>query len=219
MKKVLLAIAFVFTVTAAAWAAEPEFSADMNMRTAGQTIQSKVYYSQKKMRYEMPMGISITRMDENVTYILLPSQKIYMKQSIDPTTMAQVGAVSHGEVERVSMGKESVNGRSAEKFRIRYSEKGGDTNVYQWQDETSFPVKIEALDGSWSVEYSNVQSGHQPDSLFEVPSDYKSFETPSMPGMEGLTGQGMQGIDMESLQKMMEQMKGDSGSDNGDQNQ
>jgi hypothetical protein len=223
MRKSLLVLVSVF-LAAPVLAAEPEFSADMNMTAAGQDIQSKVYYSQKKVRFDMLQAVSITRLDENVTYILLPSQKTYMRQQIDPESMAKVGAVSGGETERVSMGKEKVNGIDTEKFKVSYSGKQGAVSAYQWLTKDQFPVKVEAIDGSWSVVYSNLVPGPQPASLFEVPADYEQFQMPALGGVQGLLSgaggsvpnmggmTGAQGIDMDSLEKMADQLKDQMGS-------
>ena len=44
-------------------------------------------------------------------------------------------------------------------------------------------VKTIAENGSWQVEYKNINIGTQPDSLFEVPSDYSKFSLPSVQDM------------------------------------
>jgi hypothetical protein len=49
--------------------------------------------------------------------------------------------------------------------------------------DIKFPVKMAAVDGSWTMEYKNINMGTQPDSLFELPSGYKKMTMPSMPGM------------------------------------
>ena len=48
------------------------------------------------------------------------------------------------------------------------------------------PVKTAAADGSWTVEYKNIDRGSQADSLFEVPA---GFQKTAMPGM-GAGGMG-----------------------------
>jgi hypothetical protein len=49
---------------------------------------------------------------------------------------------------------------------------------------------MEAVDGSWSVEYKNVSLGPQPDSLFEVPEGFQKATMPSFG-----SGSGMPSLD------------------------
>jgi hypothetical protein len=222
MRQSLLVLLSVF-LAAPVLAAEPEFSADMKMTAGDQNIESKVYYSKKKARFDMPMAVSITRMDEGATYVLLPKEKTYMRQPLDAETTAKIGAVGGGETERVLLRKEKINGIDTEKFKVTYSGKQGEMSVYQWLDKDQFPVRVEALDKSWSVEYSNLVPGPQPDSLFELPADYKAFQVPSLGDLQGMLGRGgasqggsippppgggsLESVDMESLKKMAEQLK------------
>ena len=51
------------------------------------------------------------------------------------------------------------------------------------------PVKTAALDNSWEMEFKNIRTGSQPESLFEVPAGYKKLST-GMPSMQDI----MQGL-------------------------
>jgi hypothetical protein len=50
----------------------------------------------------------------------------------------------------------------------------------------NIPIKTAAEDGSWSMEYKNIQAGKQPDSLFEVPEGFTkfSYNAPSLSNMK-----------------------------------
>jgi hypothetical protein len=169
-----------------AQAASPEFSADMVSRSGSQTVNGKIYVGQDKIRTEMPEAIMIVRLDLNVTWMIMPAEKMYMEQPINrqalPKTTKEVG----GEVERVSLGKEEVDGKPTEKFKVTYTEGTKRVVMYQWVTEDSgFPIKMEAEDGSWSQEYKNLSLGAQPASLFEPPEGFEKTSMPSgMPSME-----------------------------------
>jgi hypothetical protein len=94
-----------------------------------------------------------------------------------------VAAQFDDEIERVAMGTEDVDGQPAEKFKVTYLEKGKNVSVYQWLRGGQIPVKVEAVDGSWGVEYKNLQAGPQSAELFEVPADYQKFSMPSLGDM------------------------------------
>ena len=166
---------------ASAIAAEQrEFSADVVTQAGGQTVSGRMYISKDKMRYEMPQAVTITRLDRQVSYVLMPAEKMVMEHPLDRLAAAKTGIKSESEIERVLMGKEILDGRSTDKFRVTYKDPRGSTTVFQWLDANGIPAKVEAPDGSWSVEYKNVNAGSQPDSLFEVPAGYQTFTMPSM---------------------------------------
>ena len=55
--------------------------------------------------------------------------------------------------------------------------------AYQWIKDGQIPVKVEAVDGSYSMEYKNISTGAQPAELFEVPADYEKMSMPSLGDM------------------------------------
>lgn len=169
----------------------PEFSADMVSRSGNQTMSGKIYAAQDKMRTEMPEAIIITRLDQNVSWVIMPQEQMYMEQPIDRNTLPKTSKEVAGELERVSLGKEDVDGQPAEKFKVTYTQAGARVVMYQWLLDSGFPVKMEDEDGSWGVEYKNVSLGPQPDSLFEPPAGFQKMFMPSasgsgMPSMEDM---------------------------------
>lgn len=175
----ILQMAFVFTAGVAYTASVQEFSADMVMDNAGQSFQGKLYVSGGKMRLEMVQAVTITRRDKNVSWVLMPTEGMYMEQSIDPKAFASSSEDLPGQIERQSLGTEDVSGQPAEKFLIRYDQGRGEESLYQWIGRDAFPLKAAAVDGSWSMEYRNIRSGTQPESLFEIPEGYQKFEMPN----------------------------------------
>lgn len=204
LRKVLQVMGVLGIGLTTAFAAEQQYSADMVTQVEGQTLSGKVYVSGGKMRYELPEAVTITRLDRQLSYVLMPAEKTYLEQAIDPAAAAKAGLETSGEFERVNLGKESVNGQDTDKFKVTYSESGGKVVVFQWQNSQDFPVKIASEDGKWSVEYSNIKPGAPSEDLFEVPSDYQKFAIPSMPGMNPGAAAESGSMDME---KMIEQAK------------
>ena len=190
MKKGLkvLSVVCVSVFFAAIQAGAQEFSADMVSRTGKETTNAKIYVAKDKVRMEMPESVMIIRRDKNVTWMLMPTDKMYMENPVDMSSAPKVARDFEGETERVAMGTDTVDGAPAEKFKVTYIEKGKSVSVYQWL-RGQFPVKVEALDGTWGTEYKNLETGPQPADLFEPPADYEKF---SMPGlgdmMKGFSG-------------------------------
>ena len=92
MKKFLMAIFGIYFLmsglTAGTLTAEfvpVDFSADMVMKSDGQTMQGKIYASSggSKIRMEMEREgqqmIMITRLDRNISYMVMPAQNMYME--------------------------------------------------------------------------------------------------------------------------------------------
>lgn len=164
------------TARAEAW---HDFSADMVTTAGGQSVHGRIFVSREKTRMEMPQSIMITRFDKKVAWVIMPTQNMYMEHPLDPNILARVSKEVPGEIERVSLGPEPADGRPAQKYKVTYSESGRQNAVYQWIGESEIPLKIEAVDGSWAVEYKNMQTGPQPDSLFELPEGYQKLEMPT----------------------------------------
>ena len=162
-----------------------EFSANMVNRIGNQTSQSKLYVSGSKMRMDMKEGVMIIRIDKGVSYMLMPSEKMYMENPIDMSRLPKASKNFNDEIERTPMGVETIDGKQAEKFKVTYTENGKTISVYQWIINQEIPVKVEAVDGSFSMEYKNVSMGAQPADLFEIPSGYTKMSMPSMGDMGG----------------------------------
>ena len=174
----LAALALFFFISYSAAEAPMEFSANMVSRTSEGTVSGKIYCAGQKMRTETPDAIMIVRLDKNLSWMIMPAEQMYMEQAIDRNALPRTSQHVAGEIERVSMGKEEVNGQSTEKFKVTYKEGTAQLVMYQWVADSGFPVKMEAADGSWSVEYKNIVIGPQSASLFEVPAGYQMMTVP-----------------------------------------
>jgi len=171
-----------------------DFSADMVSSSAEGSFTGKIYVSGEKSRMEMPEAITISRIDRKVAWVLIPSEKMYMEQPLNPRSAASTSEKMDGEIERKAEGKEVVNGRNTTKYRVAYQAEGKREEVFQWIDESAhMPVKTAAIDGSWSSEFKNIHAGPQDPGIFEIPAGYRpmSFD---MPDMKSLLG-GMEGDD------------------------
>ncbi|MFA5339773.1 MAG: hypothetical protein WC317_06490 [Candidatus Omnitrophota bacterium] len=178
------AVMLVLSLAAPSFAVD--FSADVVTTQAGKTFSAKVFVSGEMSRMEAPESISISRVDKKVVWILIPGQKVYMEQAFDAKKLMAAPDKVEGELERTPLGKDTVDGKTADKYKVTYEIEGIKNEMFQWVESGSnLPLKSAALDGSWSVEYRNIKTGPQPDSLFEVPSDYKKFsmEMPDMGNM------------------------------------
>lgn len=166
-----------------------EFSADMESRVGKETTSAKIYVSGPKVRMEMAEMTMIILNDKKISLMVMPAEKMYMEHPIDTQRAPKVEKNFDGEIERVSMGKETVNGQDTEKFKVTYLENGKTVSAYQWLKDQTIPVRIEAVDGSWSMDYKNLKIGAQPADLFEPPAGYAKMGMPDLKSIMGGLGQ------------------------------
>ncbi len=160
---------------------QPDFAADMVMTGPEGRMQAKIFTADKKFRMEMAGSIVITRMDLNLSWVIMEAERMYMEQRVDPEMVVKTAGDPSAEVERILLGPDPVDGKPAEKFKVTYAVSGARESVYQWNSSAApVPVKMAALDGSWSVTYQNIRAGAQDPKLFEVPAGYQKLTMPDM---------------------------------------
>lgn len=197
MKKIVVAIGLVLSVlfVVNAYADSPMgFSADVVTSSPQGSFSGRIYVDGGKIRMELPVAVTISRMDTKTSYTLMPSQKIYMEQALDPSRIVATKEKLDGELERTLIGPDIVDGNPAKKYRVTYEANGLKTTVFQWmRDGVAIPVKTASEDGSWSMEYRNLVMGAQPAELFEVPGDYQKFSYGNAASMVGALKNAIKG--------------------------
>ena len=163
-----------------------DFSADVITNTPEGSFTAKIYASGNKSRMESAGAITISRMDKNIVWILMPTEKMYMEQPVNPRTAASVQEKVNGEIERSTEGTETINGVKTTKYRITVETQGRRESIFQWIDEAMrFPIKTAAIDGSWSSEFRNISRKAQDPQLFEIPAGYTKMAV-GMPDIKAL---------------------------------
>jgi hypothetical protein len=161
-----------------------EYSAEIVNRSPAGTVTGKIYVADEKVRMEMAGVTTISRADKKVVWVIMPEQGMYMEQPFDPEKMVGATEKMPGEVERIPLGSDTFDGKRVEKYRIVYTSSAGRAVVIQWIEPSSqIPLKTEAEDGSWSMEYHNLRLGRPDTSLFEVPGGMRKFVMPDVSDM------------------------------------
>lgn len=188
MKSLLLLAAmfsclFAFTTPASAMT----FSAD-SYNSDGQN--GKIYMDTDKVRMETREMISIIRQDKKLVWLLMPEEKLYMEQVLNPATINQKHIPSNepttDEIERVFILRETINGYVSDKYKVTVSKQ---ESHYEWisgDPGITMSVKTAAIDGSWWNEYRNISLATPNPALFEIPPDYTKM---SMPGIGSFMSQ------------------------------
>lgn len=164
--------------------AAQEFSADVITNTSGRLVQGKIVSVKGKARMEIEGAITIGRIDKGVAWVIMPAQKAYMEVPLENSSMLANHGKLPNEIERKLLGKETLDGKEVEKYKIVYEANGKQNTIFSWiMPGTDIPVKTEAEDGSWQTEYKNIKVGPQPDNMFEVPNGYQKISMTSMGDM------------------------------------
>jgi hypothetical protein len=163
-----------------------EFSADLLLKQAKETITGKVYVKGDKTRQEyLQKGekyVMISRFDKGIVWVLIPAQKVYMESS------SREGAASDPRLDqkvkdkavKKYLGKEEVNGYTCEKYQYLYNDKSMGTVTQWFSKKLNYAIKSEynSPRGYTLTEYKNINEGKVADSLFEVPGDYAKMSVP-----------------------------------------
>lgn len=192
LKKLAAAVVCIFLFAGTVSAIE--FSADTISTFKGeQRLEGKMYFKPDKFRMDMKTYedmFIITRIDKKVVWNVMPEQRMYMEMPLDLTHKPKVEEKFEGEIERKEVGRETIDGHPTIKYLITFITENKREQAYQWlATDINFPVKMSAVDGSWTQEYRNIKITGQPDSLFEVPAGFQKMQMPQIPG--GLNFQHM----------------------------
>ena len=182
--RILLFLLLAFFLTAGLSQAA-DFSADLINTSQGQSTRAKIYVQADKIRMETPETeeYTVLRNDKNVIWIVIPEEKTYIE--IRSSQTREAGIKMKGEVSRKYLSSETVSGHAAKKYEVHYLDKDTLHKAHQWvASDLNYPIKISALDGSWSTEYRNIRVGPQADSLFEIPEGFDRISKSDPPSAE-----------------------------------
>lgn len=179
-----------------------EYSADSTIQNEEGTIKQHVYVTPTRERKEMLTGggdggIMIFRFDTKVLWILMPSEKMYMEQSMS-ARQGQREDPAQWTYEDTAMGEEMLNGVKVTKYKtIATSTDGKKYGGFSWRTREGINLKQDLLykEGNEKkrmlTELSNLQIGRQDPQLFEIPKDFTKFDMGGMMGgMMGRQGMG-----------------------------
>lgn len=164
-----------------------ELSYESVMTVEGNSINSKVWVKDKKVRSEVETAgtLTVTISDGTDTYVLVPASKTGQKMSATSDTSAAAaelaGANYNADVTAQTwvfdgmekLGEETVNGMKTTVYN------DADSATKYWvSDEYGFPVKFEVTsdDAGVTMEIKNIKVEAIDDSQFEIPSDYTITE-------------------------------------------
>ncbi len=152
-----LCLCAILVLLASALCAEAvELSADMITKDGDQKQKGKLYVKGNKYRIETKNSTeyAIIRHDKNKSWIVMPEQKAYIEMPFDPKRKPAIEERQSLDGNRKLLGSETVNGRATKKYEVTGTEGQPGEPFYQWvAPDINFPIKTEAINGNWSIEY------------------------------------------------------------------
>lgn len=178
----LVFLFFLMAASAIIIAASAEFSADFTITGSKKVIASgKVFMKGDKIRQEIKIAgktnVSIVRLDKKIAWTLLPKYK-YLETVIpfDPLNPQLSKNINY---EKAVIGNENANGYDCQVVQYTYKDKKYGV-ILQWvASKLQFPVRIQTKSAKGNitstVDYQNIKTEVQPDSLFELPAGYQKM--------------------------------------------
>ena len=189
MKKIGLFILiglFLFTLTSYANSGPVDYYGVYEIKINNEKITYKMFCQRGiKLRMEMdsPLGNSITiiRVDKKAVWNLMPDEKMYIDMPLNDEMVQSYQPSEDFVKDKKKIGEEKILGYNCNIYQ--YSEDKSKITMWLAQD-TFIMIKSEINDGNETtiIEAKEIQLKKQPNSLFELPSDFKKFSF-DMPGM------------------------------------
>jgi hypothetical protein len=188
----------------ALFSANPVYSATMQTTMNGpngpMTVTSKTYYSHGNSRNEMNMTnvtgsgfppnaltqakalgldniVTIAPATRTNVYTLYPNLHSYFTVPVD----ASDASTNNGIASTTPLGNETVAGHSCVKNKVVVNAGGQPHTFTVWNatDLNNFPVQISITEDNMSatITYQNISFNSVPQSFFQPPSSYKSYDS------------------------------------------
>lgn len=174
-----------------------EYSADQIIESEEGATKSRVYSTPTKERRDMSQGgaamMMITRHDKNVSWTLMPEEKMYMEAPGNKPSQDK-GDLSAYQIEQTQTGEETINGIVMNKSKIIMTGNDGTKmGGFMWTTKEGILAKIDAIaiekgqKTRFKMEQTNIKIGKQPAELFEIPNGFEKLDMGGM-GMDMLKG-------------------------------
>ena len=166
-----------------------DYSATMVRETSGRTSESKIFYSQNRVRSETVAGghqrISIVDRDKHEMISLDPGTKTYFK--MDLKGQADADPNDAPKYTPTLEGKEAIDGIETTKYSYAGTVQGMPYKGTTWVTKDNIALKTESsveMNGQVIRTISLLKNLHvekQEASLFELPAGYSAMAVPGMP--------------------------------------
>ncbi len=181
-----LTLVSIFTLAAMA-----DFSADTVTTSPHGKVTGKMYstsnngyaggMSRTETTAEGHTSIMIIDQDKKIVYMLMPEQKMYMKQKYEPNDPKQQKSSIAKPVSKTFIRNDKFDGHPVKVYKA-VTDDNKEAIIWEATDLNNFPVKIEMPSEKATMEYHNVSTKPVDKSKFSIPAGYKEFDMSNMMG-------------------------------------
>lgn len=117
-------------------------------------------------------GTTIVRVDKGVVWSIIPDMKMAIEMPIRPENNNPLFHNPDRILKYEVLGEETMGGHPVIKERLEMQNEGGDVKaIYRWfAKDIGWPLRAEAVDGSWKLSFDGLRTGPQDPALFELPA-------------------------------------------------
>lgn len=157
-----------------------EYAADLTLGAGERTTESRLWRTPTAYRQELVHGgerrTVVLRLDRNVAWIILRSQRMVVETDLDSLDIAFVQLATGRGVKLNALGTETIRGYRTTKYQVEAgSGDGGRFNGLVWSTAEGIVLRVDGV-GEYGgrrslvkVEAKNIQVGKQDPKLFESP--------------------------------------------------
>ena len=204
MRAILVVTSLLISTASLAQGAAPsppkvQYSADYVMETAEGATRGHIYAAPGVERSETLNDgntmVSIRRDDKHVTWMLMPSERMYMEIKAGQPGPGGSNAPrpEDYQTQMTSEGRETVNGIVTTKSKVLMTgADGSKMGGFWWTSDDGLVVKMDVLSVEKGQkvrlkrELTNIKIGPQAADLFEIPAGYTTMNLGIAAGLRGL---------------------------------
>jgi hypothetical protein len=188
-----------FAQGAAPSAPKVQYSADYVMETAEGASRGHIYAAPGVERSETvnegTTMISIRRDDKHVTWMLMPSERMYMEIKAGQPAPGRSNTPSPEDykTQMTTEGRETINGIVTTKSKVLMTgADGSKMGGFWWTSDDGLVVKMDVISAEkggkvrLKRELTNIKIGAQPAELFEIPAGYTAMNMGFGSGLLGI---------------------------------
>lgn len=165
-----------------------QYSVDLKVTAAGQTVTGKSYVKTDKMRQETTTAgvktVTLIDMTKKTGYFIMVAQNTATKLDFSQVATSEQPAeeVAALPSDARFVGTETIDGKSASVYQ--YTSAAEAVKIWIWT-ERGLPLKVETTSGGAQavIEFTNYDFGPLADSLFELPPGVQVVGVPAIPGI------------------------------------
>lgn len=173
-----------------------EYQANLRIESGHLVLSGPVHFTPDKEKRTLTLDGSrvpgqsmIIRRDKSVVWILNPEHKSYYQVPLSSESASSHDVTSRALIEKVEVGRETIDGVEATKYRVKFAEvEGAGLGGHLWLSAANIVLRVEGTtvdrernrSRPFRMRLENLKLAPQAPDLFEVPTGFTQV-TPGHP--------------------------------------